>query len=167
MICNIAAKFDSSYWFLDSGASHHFCCDFHILKNFTKYHCPRRVALGGDRVCPIIGEGTVELQLASGGLLSLHQVLFVPALTKNLLSTIVLGQLKLYRIVMEDDMTSITLKTAPDKVLMTGQPEKGLILLDARAINQKQLKAKVTSMDTTQLWHQRLGHSSFRKLNNL
>lgn len=55
----------------------------------------------------------MPLKLANGGTLDLYEVLFVPTLTKNLMSTLALGRLKQYRIIMEDDLTKIALKQMP------------------------------------------------------
>lgn len=68
---------------------------------------------------------------------------------------------------MEDDVTTISLKSAPDQVLIKGRPEKGLVLLDAKSIQVKHLKLVVSDTHLTKLWHYRLGHPSMRKLQQL
>lgn len=83
---------------------------------------------------PILGKGQVLLKLSNGQSFELSPVLHVPDLTKNLFSTISLGQLRLYRIIIEDDSTRIIREDDESKVLISGQPYRGLILLDAISI---------------------------------
>lgn len=138
------------------------------MRELEPFTPQRQVALGDDTLCPIVGQGKVVLQLATGSTLQLYPVMLVLALTKNLLSTISLGKLKLYRIVLEDDEIIVTLKTEPNRALIKGKPDKGLILLDARSIKKQQaMHASSKDHYLSTLWHNRLGHPSRQKLQEL
>lgn len=151
---------DSSRWYLDSGASNHFCFDKTVFTSFSKLKSPRHVSLGNDYLCPILGQGAVNLQLRNGMVITLEPVLYVLELMKNLFSTLSLGQLRTYGIVIEDDVTTISPKDLPSQVLMTGYPYQGLILLDVITIKH----TSMTNQQLTELWHRRLGHVSIDKL---
>lgn len=53
-------------------------------------HLGSRVSLGDDSLCPIIGRDIVPPQLESGGTFDLLDVFLVPALNRNLMSTLAL-----------------------------------------------------------------------------
>lgn len=173
--CHIVACFsarqppDCTEWFLDSGASNHFSYERRLFSNFQELSPAGSVSLGNDYRCPILGSGTVHLSLANGQLFVLDPVLYVPTLTKNLLSTIALGQLKTYRIVIEDDVTRIMRKDDHSKTLMTGHPCRGLVLLDAKSVIQEPQGIYASQMDhqLTELWHKRLGHLSVDTLKTM
>lgn len=168
MSCNHAP--DCTKWYLDSGASNHFCFDRNMFVSIQPLEKPNFVILGDDCTCPIQGKGMVHLKLASGSIFELHGVLYVPELTKNLLSTIASGQLRLYRIIIEDDLAQIVRKSDPENVLMTGHPYRGLVLLDAVSVPQAQMKFlmhRTTDSQLTKLWHYRLGHILLSKLKKL
>ena len=60
-----------------------------ILGNYVQYQEPKSIYLGDSTVILAHGEGKVELLTVNSTreiVLDLHQVLFVPKLTKNLLS---------------------------------------------------------------------------------
>lgn len=98
-------------------------------------------------------------------------VLYVPELTKNLLSTISLGHFKKFRIIMEDDSTVVVRKDNPEEILMSGYPSRGLILLDIQSVPPQTRKIKSVSVpqdqQLTELWHRRFGHVSLDKLKKL
>ena len=60
-----------------------------ILENYVHYQEPRNIYLGGSTVILAHGEGKVKISTLNSSreiVVDLHQVLFVPKLTKNLLS---------------------------------------------------------------------------------
>jgi hypothetical protein len=67
--------------------------DRSILENFVEYQQPKNIYLGDSTVIHALGEGKVRLPTVNSShevihdvVLDLHKVLFVPKLTKKLLS---------------------------------------------------------------------------------
>lgn len=76
-------------WFIDSAATKHMTNDRSILENYVEYDQPKDIYLGDSAVIVALGEGKVRLPTVNSTndvVLNLHKVLFVPELTKNLLS---------------------------------------------------------------------------------
>ena len=78
-----------SEWFIDSGATKHMTFQRNLLSEYREFNGPTKIYLGDDRIISAIGEGKVKLECHDGKnpyILTLQKVLFVPELTKNLLS---------------------------------------------------------------------------------
>jgi hypothetical protein len=73
-------------WLIDSGASKHMTGQRDILSSLTKKNFPQKVTLGDDYQYPIKGVGESTYKLDSGTPMKMKDVLYVPGLTKNLLS---------------------------------------------------------------------------------
>ena len=79
----------SNEWFIDSAATEKTTSNKSSLENYVQYPEPRNIYLGDSTVILAPGEGKVKLPTVNSIreiVLDLHQVLFVPKLTKNLLS---------------------------------------------------------------------------------
>ena len=90
---NLTAENDSSSkvavdheWYIDSAATKHMSNKRSVLQNFIKYEAPTQVFLGDESNILAFGEGQLRLPTANGTCLALKQVLWVPKLSKNLLS---------------------------------------------------------------------------------
>ncbi|KAJ7556787.1 hypothetical protein O6H91_05G098400 [Diphasiastrum complanatum] len=74
-------------WYIDSGASSHMCSSKDSFSSIIPYEGAKKfIYTANDQECKIEGVGTISLKLAYSKVLSLHKVLFVPKLTKNLIS---------------------------------------------------------------------------------
>jgi hypothetical protein len=73
-------------WLIDSGASKHMTCQRNILSSLTEKNFPQKVTLADDYQYPIKGVGESNYKLDSGTPMKMKDVLYVPGLTKNLLS---------------------------------------------------------------------------------
>ena len=79
----------SSEWFIDSGATRHMAFDKSVITEFQVFDNPMKIYLGDSTVVYAHGEGKVKFPYAfddSGSHITLYNVLFVPKLTKNLIS---------------------------------------------------------------------------------
>ena len=86
-------------WFIDSGATKYMTFDRSIMINFVKFEHPLNIYLGDSTAVMAQGEGKVRLPTCYGSddvFLALHKVLFVPKLTKNLLSVSAMAQQENY-----------------------------------------------------------------------
>ena len=73
-------------WLVDSGASKHMTGYKDYLSTLVEKESHQKVKLGDDYQCSIKGVGEAFYKLESGKLLKMKDVLYVPGLTKNLLS---------------------------------------------------------------------------------
>ena len=73
-------------WLIDSGASKHMTDQRDILSFLTEKNFPQKVTLGDDYQNPIKGVGESNYKLDSRTPMQMKDVLYVPGLTKNLLS---------------------------------------------------------------------------------
>ena len=73
-------------WLVDSGASRHMTGNREALTSYRKKKFTTQVELGDDSTYKIEGVGSTSLQLDSGTVLHIDDVLYVPGLKKNLLS---------------------------------------------------------------------------------
>lgn len=75
--------------FIDLAATKHMTNDRSILESYVPYDQPKDIYLGDSTVFRALGEGKVRLPTVNSTydvVLDLHKVLFVPKLTRNLLS---------------------------------------------------------------------------------
>jgi hypothetical protein len=73
-------------WLINSSASKHMTGQKDILSSFAEKDFPHKVSLGDDYQYPIKGMGESTYKLDSGTPMRMKDVLYVPVLTKNLLS---------------------------------------------------------------------------------
>ena len=73
-------------WLVDSGACRYMTSDCRALTSYKKKKFTTQVELGDDSTYKIEGVGSTSLQLVSGTVLHIDDILYVPGLTKNLLS---------------------------------------------------------------------------------
>jgi hypothetical protein len=73
-------------WLIYSGASKHMIGQRYILSYISENKFSQKVTLGDDYQYPIKGVGESNYKLNSGNAMKMKDVLYVPGLTKNLLS---------------------------------------------------------------------------------
>jgi hypothetical protein len=73
-------------WLIDNGASKHMTVQRDILSFLIGKNFPHKVTLGDYYQYPIKGVGKSNYKLDSGTPVKMKDVLYVPSLTKNLLS---------------------------------------------------------------------------------
>ena len=73
-------------WLIDSGASKHMTGQRDILSSLTEKYFTQKVSLVNDYQYPIKGMGESTYKLDPTTLMRMNDVLYVPGLTKNLLS---------------------------------------------------------------------------------
>ncbi|KAD4888653.1 hypothetical protein E3N88_20726 [Mikania micrantha] len=93
---------DDIAWWVDSGATSHVCKDLRCFKDFQPIEDGSVIKMGNIATEPIKGLGIVKLVFTSGKCLCLDNVLYVPRIRKNLLSSIMLNNCG-YKQVLESD----------------------------------------------------------------
>ncbi|KAM7477355.1 hypothetical protein LguiA_025568 [Lonicera macranthoides] len=142
----------SSEWILDSGCSYHMCPNRELFHTFTEVD-GSKVLMGNDHACKTMGIGTIRLKMHDGVVRTLRDVQYVPDLKKNLISLGVLHS-NGYRVILEGGNLKVLSEAM---VVMRGNNEGNLYFLQGSTVIGF---ASVTTeeIDTTRLWHMRLGH---------
>ena len=148
----------TSEWFSDSAATKHMTYNRSLLMDFIQYKDPLKIYLGVSTVVLALSEGKVRLPTCDDPdnvFLALHKVLFVPKLTKNLLSVPAMAQMgaevrfdKEKCILMKDNKQYNIGHVLDGKLYRVNTPEYA------------QLSA-TSSAPSLELWHCRLGHLNY------
>jgi GAG-pre-integrase domain len=145
-------------WFLVSGASSHIVPDLNCLTSYTPYQGNDVVRVGNGHGLPIFHTGTSFLSTGQHNLI-LDHVLHVPNITKRLLSISrltrdnnIIVEFTNYVCVIKDLKTHM--------VLLEGGISQGLYCLPSFA-------ALLCDISPGDLWHHRLGHTSYPVLQHL
>ncbi|GAB2294185.1 hypothetical protein Dimus_038285 [Dionaea muscipula] len=141
-------------WMTDTGASNHMTGKSQLLSNFKTYHGKDGVLIGDGSSLKIkgIGETKVKQKHAS---IPLHDVLYVPALTKNLLSVSQLTSQYPVNCEFSNDLFYVKDRET-GQTLMTGTRRGDLYVLPSTPELHFSHRQHST---TAEVWHQRLGHS--------
>jgi hypothetical protein len=120
----------------------------------TENKFPHKVTLGDDYQYPIKGVGESNYKLCSGTPMKMKDVLYVPGLTKNLLSILALEK-KGFRVTFIDGEFFMRPKGKTiEEAIVIGKEEGGLYKLKGHS-----KVALIHSIENTcELWHRRLVH---------
>lgn len=153
---------------MDSGATNHVTFQTSLLEDFQTLAKDQHLVVGNDDTCLIKGLGKVTLKTHLGAFLVLDQVLFVPSMSRNLISVSQLTAHKKFNIQFVNDTCTIG-------DTKTQQPVAQADMIDH--LFSLRLESPTTAMITHQssvglisdstLWHARLGHIGESKLINL
>ncbi|PFX33126.1 Retrovirus-related Pol polyprotein from transposon TNT 1-94 [Stylophora pistillata] len=154
----------SNEWFIDSAASKHMTGNKSILDNYVQYQEPKSIYLGDSTVILAYGEGKVVLPTVNSTreiVLDLHQVLFAPKLTKNLLSLPAMA------------LMGAEIYFVRDKCLVRRNSQEFVIesllrdkLYTVNSTEYAQVST-ASSAPSPALWHLRLGHLNYTYMNQL
>ena len=164
-------------WWLDSGATTHVS---HSLKGFTTRRAARpeeKLYLGTEDMIQVELVGTFRLILSSGHVLDLEETFYVPSLRRNLISIsrlLPFGYDVNFRdsgcdvnihgesvgsALLVDDLFRLILDVSYEKFLSGVSSSHNVLLASA--------KRSRIFLQSSMLWHQRLGHISKEKLHSL
>lgn len=153
---------DDEAWWIDSGATTHACKDRGWFKDFQPVEDGSVLHMGNESSAPIIGVGNVVLEFTSGKTITLHNVLFVPKLRKNLVSGPVLNKCG-YKQVFESDKFVLT---KSGTFFGFGYYNNGMFMLNLNTMRCYNHSAFMTCsrVNDSILWHARLGHVHYRRM---
>eukprot|EP00794_Sanderia_malayensis_P000747 gene747-25_t len=149
------------FWFIDSGATAHMTNNKSILEHVKKYEEPKKIFLGNNTVIFALGEGTARLNTNDTDkfVLNLQRVLYVPKLTKNLLSVPAMASMGAE--VRFDSERCIVLKDGKEFIIGTLYDKK---LYKANVEHAAVAHAQLPNSET---WHCRFGHLNHDYLNRM
>ena len=148
-------------WFIDSAATKHMTYDRQGIENYVEYKEPTKIYLGNDTVILAHGEGNVHLTTCNppNVSLDLHKVLYVPNLTKNLLSVPAMALMGAE--VKFDSGSCIIAKDGKEFIIGS--------LLDKKLyeVNIAEHANVAHNNKSCRMWHCRLGHLNYDYINEL
>eukprot|EP00253_Pinus_taeda_P015366 PITA_15366 len=141
---------DADIWYVDSGTSTHMTGNKHWLEDFKEINEGAQIYLGDDRSNQIKGCGKVFVILPNGNIKQIYNAMYVPGITKNLISiSMIINQ----DLKVEFLKSNCYIKDLLDgmKTIATGIRTGGLYKLDVRPAPVRALTT--TSLTTEELWH--------------
>ena len=157
----------SSTWIIDSGATCHMCLDSEIFTTLYQLEDPIDVVLGDGRTLVAVGRGKVVLDmvLPSGESkpCTLHNVLYVPSLSYNLLSVAKASQRGK---TVEFTKSACYVVDKHHKMVAKATKVGSLYQLDHK-LNHKRASFAEKADSKEDTWHKRYGHLGIGNLRRL
>lgn len=152
-----------SDWYFDSGASNHVTHDSNRFQEIAEHDGKSKLTIGNGDNLKILATGSTTLCTHKKPL-KLHEVLYVPKITKNLLSVSRLASDN--NIFVEFHATKCFVKDkATGMVLLEGKIEDGLYQLSSMSSNNN--KGPSVFLSIMESWHKRPGHPNSKVLDEV
>ncbi|CAH9072258.1 unnamed protein product, partial [Cuscuta europaea] len=149
--------------FVDTGATRHICSNRELFTTFEPSN-GEKVWMGNSAHSAVQGVGKVVLKMTSGKELTLNQVLFVPEIRKNLISGSLLNKHG-FRMVFESDKLVLS---KSGMYVGKGYTCDGLFKLNVMTIiNNNNKIPSAYLLESSNVWHGRLGHVNFNSIRRL
>jgi hypothetical protein len=152
--CSIATH-DSS-WIIDSGASRHMTSHNDWYTSLWPTGEELKVSVGNRAKCPVKGVGTISFKTKEGATKELKDVLWVPDLSRNLLSVAAITDRDLW---VQFDKKEALIMNQNNEIVANG----------IRRNNIYELLASTAQADvgTSRLWHERFGNMIVQALSTM
>ena len=159
----VLSVFQSSSWWIDSGANVHVCADISL---FTSYQVARdsSVLMGNGSHASVRGIGTVDLKFTSGKIVQLRNVQHVPIMNKNLVSGSLLCR-DGFKVVLESNKVIVS---RFGQFIGKGYECGGLFRFSLSDFCNKSINQICANVnDDASIWHSRLCHINFGLMSRL
>ncbi|KAL8103846.1 hypothetical protein AgCh_028150 [Apium graveolens] len=152
-------------WWIDTGATRHVCSNKAIFSSLKASDAGEKLYMGNSATSTIEGEGTVILKMTSGKNLTLKNVLYVPDICKNLVSSSLLSKHG-FRIVIESDKVIFS---KSGMFVGKGYLTDGLFKLNVMSVkdDNEMKNSSAYLLESPNLWYARLGHVNYDTLRRL
>ncbi|RVX22336.1 Retrovirus-related Pol polyprotein from transposon TNT 1-94 [Vitis vinifera] len=153
-------------WWIDTGATRHVCSDKKMFSTFEPIENGEKVFMGNSATFEIKGQGKVILKMTSGKELTLTNVLYVSEIRKNLVSGSLLNNHG-FRLVFESNKFVLS---KSGMYVGKGYMSDGMWKLNVMTIIKSNMNKASTStymLESSNLWHGRLGHVNYDTLRRL
>ena len=153
-------------WWIDTGATRHVCSDKNMLSTFEPIETRENVYMRNFAISEIKGQGKVVLKMTSGKELTLTNVLYVPKIRKNLVSSSLLNSHG-FRFLFELDKFVLS---KSGMYARKGYMSDGLWKLNVTTIIKSDMNKASTSayiLESSNLWHGRSRHVIYDTLHRL
>ena len=155
-------------WWIDTGATHHVCADRSMFTSFEPKANGEKLFMGNSATSEIQREDNIVLKMTYGKDLTLNNILYVPDIRKNL----VFGSLLIkhgFRLVFESDKVILSKygMFVGKGYEVNGMFKLNVMTVKPKIINNKASTSSVYLLESSILWHGRLGHVNFNSLQRL
>ena len=154
---------DDVAWWVDSGATIHVCKDRSWFKTYKSMNDGSILHMGNESTALVHGKGCVELKFSSGKIVSLFNVLHVPDIRKNLVSSSVLNNCG-YKQVIESDKFVLSKNGV---FIGFGYLCNQMFRLNIVHDNIDSAFISTSKLYDSNLWHARLGHVHFKRMQDM
>ncbi|GJR83535.1 zinc finger, CCHC-type containing protein [Tanacetum coccineum] len=153
---------DAIAWWIDSGATTHVCKDRCWFKTYEMVENRSVLYMGDDHFALVHGKGSVASKFSFGKTITLFNVLYVPKLRKNLVSSPVLNKCG-YKQVYEYDKYILSKSGV---FLGFRYYNNGIFMLNLNKVPNDSDYVYMSSSIVVNysLWHARLGHVHYKRM---
>ncbi|GJV20147.1 zinc finger, CCHC-type containing protein [Tanacetum coccineum] len=151
---------DDVAWWVDSGATVHVCKDRCWFKTYESLNDGSILHMGNESTALVHGRGCVDLRFSSGKVVSLLNVLHVPNIRKNLVSSSVLNNCG-YKQVIESNKFVLSKHGV---FIGFGYLSNHMFRLNIVSDNIGSAFMSTSKLNDSILWHARLGHVHFKRM---
>nr|GEV65968.1 zinc finger, CCHC-type [Tanacetum cinerariifolium] len=159
---NPKTKVNTITWWIDSGATTHVCKDRCWFKTYEPVEDGSILYMGDDHFTPVYGKGSVALEFSSRKTITLFNVLYIPKLRKNLVSSLMLNKCG-YKQVYESDKYIFSKSCV---FVGFGYYNNGMFMLNLDKVpdDSDSVYMSFSTIVNSSLWHTRLGHVHYKRI---
>ncbi|GJV22400.1 zinc finger, CCHC-type containing protein [Tanacetum coccineum] len=154
---------DDVAWWVDSGATVHVCKDRCWFKTYESLNDGSILHMGNESTALVHGRGCVDLKFSSGKIVLLFNVLHVPNIRKNLVSSSVLNNCG-YKQVIESNKFVLS---KHGMFIGFGYLSNQMFRLNIVNDNIASAFMSTSKLNDSILWHARLGHVHFKRMQDM
>ncbi|GKA69618.1 zinc finger, CCHC-type containing protein [Tanacetum coccineum] len=154
---------DDVAWWVDSGATAHVCKDRCWFMTYESLNNGSILHIGNESTALVHGHGCVDLKFSSGKIVSLLNVLHVPNIRKNLVSSSVLNNCD-YKQVIESNKFVLSKYGV---FIGFGYLSNQMFMLNIVNDNIASAFMPTSKLNDSILWHARLGHVHFKRMQDM
>ncbi|PWA62269.1 zinc finger, CCHC-type [Artemisia annua] len=154
---------DDVAWWVDSGATVHVCKDRCWFKTYESLNDGSILHMGNESTALVHGRGCVDLNFSSGKIVTLFNVIHVPDIRKNLVSSSVLNNHG-YKQVIESDKFILSKHGV---FIGFGYLCNQMFRLNIVNNIVNSAFMSTSKMNDSTLWHARLGHVHYKRMQDM
>ncbi|GJV07543.1 zinc finger, CCHC-type containing protein [Tanacetum coccineum] len=154
---------DDVAWWVDSRATVHVCKDICWFKTYESLNDGSILHMGNESTALVHGRGCVDLRFSSGKIVSLFNVLHVPNIRKNLVSSSVLNNCG-YKQVIESNKFVLSKHGV---FIGFGYLSNQMFRLNIVNDNIASAFMSNSKLNDSILWHARLGHVHVKRMQDM
>ena len=160
--CNLVGN--PKEWWIDSAATRHVCAVKGMFSSYSLAGPEEELHMGNSSISKIEGTGNILLKMTSDKTLTLKNVLHMPEIRKNLVSTSLLVK-NGFKVVFVSDKVVISKN---GMYVEKGYLSDGLFKLNVMTINNnKNNDSSAYLLESDNLWHACLGHVNYKSLQKM
>ncbi|GJV50765.1 zinc finger, CCHC-type containing protein [Tanacetum coccineum] len=154
---------DDVAWWVDSGATIHVCKDRCWFNTYESLNDGSILHMGNESTALVHGRGCVDLKFSSGKIILLFNILHVPNIRKNLVSSSVLNNCG-YKQVIESNEFVLS---KHGMFIGFGYLSNQMFRLNIVNDNIASAFMSTSKLNDSILWHARLGHVHFKRMQDM